>query len=152
MFQLIPLVNDWALTLFSFFNILVLAWINNERVRPFWIFDCASLMGLRLLPQDASATLLVSQQRTAAIDLNRSTLNQLSFLWWEQGNIKPKQKDSTSVCLLFVFGAAKERKICEVLYLISIQKWSCICAVHISFVVPKWLIWGWISVSNMALN
>lgn len=71
MLWLIPLVSDGALTLFSFFNILVLAWINNECVRMRQIFDCATVIGWRLPSHDATVTLLVSQLRQTDIDLYR---------------------------------------------------------------------------------
>lgn len=71
MLCLIPPVSDGELTLFSFFNIVVLAWINNECVRMLQIFDCAFIIGWRLLSHGATVTLLVSQLRRTHIDLYR---------------------------------------------------------------------------------
>lgn len=67
--RLIPPVSDGALTLFSFFNILVLALIKNDCVRMLQIFDCASIIGCRLPPHNATATLLVSLPGQTDIDL-----------------------------------------------------------------------------------
>lgn len=65
----IPLVSDGALTPFSFFNILVLAWINNSSVQAQQIFDCASVVGWYVLSHDATTALLVSQRGQTDIDL-----------------------------------------------------------------------------------